>query len=304
MEEIRKGNCPHCGKPLEIPAELEEFSCLYCGARSKTADLCVKKAIVAGEFEQRRQVLLQELPKAVTGYPDYYKKITKKDFFPAFERYENENRETVDSLDLCVDACPDGEQAGVERLCKDLLDAIDAYMQADRRRNKSAIQFEVKVVLAIFLTPLIGKRKLHCAEAFRTELNRRWLERYPKQLWTPGDYDVMASGFRKRKWCFITTATCAYEKKSDDCAELTAFRAFRDGWLTEHGGQALIAEYYEKAPGIVTCIELCDNPAERYKEIRERWLAPCYRALQEDRMEECRDRYVDMVRTLEKRYLQ
>ncbi|MBQ6430741.1 MAG: hypothetical protein IJJ99_02535 [Oscillospiraceae bacterium] len=304
MEEIMKGNCPHCGKPLEIPAELEEFSCLYCGARLKADDLRVKKPIVEGEFEERRAELREELPKAVTRYPDYYKKLTKKAFFSAFERYENENRSVVDSIDLCVDACPDGETAAVELLCKDMLDAIDTYMQADRRRNKNGIQFEVKVVLAIFFTPLLRKRGLRCAETFRTELNRQWLERYPKQMWTPGDYDVMASGFRKHKLCFITTATCAHEGKPDDCAELTAFRAFRDGWLTEHGGKDLIAAYYENAPGIVACIELCDRPEERYAEIRERWLAPCYRALQEGRMVECRDRYVDMVRTLEKRYLQ
>ncbi|MBO2526952.1 MAG: hypothetical protein CW335_02045 [Clostridiales bacterium] len=50
MAELIKGNCPNCGKPLEIPAELEEFSCLYCGERSKTADLRVKKPVVEGEL--------------------------------------------------------------------------------------------------------------------------------------------------------------------------------------------------------------------------------------------------------------
>lgn len=308
MEGTIKGNCPNCGKPLEIPAELEEFSCLYCGARSKTADLRRKKEIVEGEFEQRRETLRERLPKMVTRYPDYDKKLTKKDFFLAFERYENENRATVDSIDPCVDACADGDEAAVGLLCGDLLDALDAYMQADRRwsktRGKNDVLFEVKVVLAIFFTPLLRKRELRCAELFREELNRQWLERYPKQMWTPGDYDVMASGFRKHRLCFITTATCAYEGKPDDCAELTAFRAFRDGWLTEHGGADLIAAYYEKAPGIVTCIELCDEPRERYAEIRARWLEPCYRDLREGRMRECRARYVDMVCTLEKRYMQ
>ncbi|MBQ3357203.1 MAG: hypothetical protein IJG45_08875 [Oscillospiraceae bacterium] len=308
MEATIKGNCPNCGKPLEIPAELEEFSCLYCGARSKTADLRVKKDIVPGEFEKRREALRERLPKMVTRYLDFHKKITKKEFFLAFERYENENRATVDSIDPCVDACPDGEKAAVAALCKDLLDALDESMLADPRwgkvNGKNNVLFEVKVVLAIFFTPLLRKRGLRCAEDFRTELNRQWLERYPKQQWSPGDYEVMAGGFQKHKLCFITTATCAFEGKPDDCAELTAFRAFRDGWLTQHGGEDLVAAYYETAPGIVTCIELCDDPEARYAEIRTRWLEPCYRALQDGRMPDCRDRYVDMVRTLEKRYLQ
>ena len=73
--------------------------------------------------------------------------------------------------------------------------------------------------------------------------------------------------------------------------------------LREHGGAALIEEYCEKAPAIVNCINLCDVPEERYAELRSRWLEPCYRALQEERFEDCRDSYVDMVRTLERRYL-
>jgi len=308
MTEIIKGNCPHCGKPLEIPAELEEFSCLYCGERSQTAALRVKKEIVPGEFEALRETIREGLPRTVADGKDYFKRFTKKDYFSAFEEYENKNRATVDSLDPCVDACPDGEEAALEILCKDTMEAVDACMQEDRRWSKSAgrkkVLFEVKFVLALYFTPLLGKRKLRCAEAFGKELNRQWLERYPKEIWSPGDYDVIAGGFRKRKWCFITTATCAYEGKADDCAELTAFRAFRDGWLTEHGGEDLIAEYYDVAPGIVACIDLCDDPQTRYAEIRERWLAPCYRALREGRPRDCRDRYVDMVRTLEKRYLQ
>lgn len=308
MEGTIKGYCPNCGKPLEIPAELAEFSCLYCGVRSKITDLRAKREVVPGEFEERREKLRERLPWVVTGYEDYHKKITKKEFFVAFEGYENTNRATVDSIDPCVDACPDGEKAAVEILCKDLLDAIDARMQEDSRWHRTSgrnnVLFEIKVVLAIFFTPLLRKRNLRCAEAFRTELNRQWLERYPKQVWTPGDYDVMAGGFQKHKLCFITTATCMSEGKPDDCAELTAFRAFRDGWLTAHGGEALIDEYYEKAPAIVTCIELCDDPDARYAEIRARWLALCYRAIREDRMRDCRDAYVDMVRTLEARYLQ
>lgn len=308
MEEIKRGNCPNCGKLLEIPADLEEFSCLYCGVRSKTADLREKKEVVEGEFDERREALRERLPKMVSRYMDFHKKITKKDFFLAFELYENENRSAVDSIDPCVDACPDGEKAGVAILCRDMLDGVDAFLQADPRWDKSyrrdGMLYEARVVLAIFFTPLLRKRKLLCAEAFREELNRQWLERYPKHKWTPGDYDVLAAGFKKFKWCFITTATCAHEGKPDDCAELTAFRAFRDGWLTEHGGAALIAEYYDKAPAIVACIDLCDEPRERYAEIRTRWLAPCYRALQAGDMRLCRDRYVDMVRTLEKRYLQ
>ena len=31
MEEMTTGLCPKCGHTLQIPAELERFSCMYCG---------------------------------------------------------------------------------------------------------------------------------------------------------------------------------------------------------------------------------------------------------------------------------
>ena len=66
----------------------------------------------------------------------------------------------------------------------------------------------------------------------------------------------------------------------------------------------MIEKYYEIAPAIVTCIDLCDDGKARYAEVRERWLTPCYEALREERYADCRDTYVDMVQTLENRYLQ
>ena len=88
-----------------------------------------------------------------------------------------------------------------------------------------------------------------------------------------------------------------------DCAELTAFRAFRDGWLRQRpDGPERIAEYYAVAPSIVAGVEYCDDAPARYAEIRSRWLGPCYAALQRGEMERCYDTYRDMVQTLQERY--
>ena len=310
MSELKKVICPNCGKELEIPAELEAYSCLYCGERTELSAQKEETAAVvtsAEGFEQARAELRERLPKVVTRFPDYYKKITKKEFFGAYEYYENENRVLLKDMDACAVQHPDGVEVASKILAGDMLDGINAAMTENKRwkhkNSRDTLLFETKVILAIFLTTAVRKLGLQCSESFRTELHDQWLERYPKQNWMPGDYDDLATGFKKHKLCFITTAICSFEGKPDDCAELTAFRAFRDGWLTEHGGAVLIEEYYDKAPAIVNCINLCDVPEERYAELRSRWLEPCYRALQEKRFEDCRDSYVDMVRTLERRYL-
>lgn len=299
MADLIKVTCPNCGKVLDVPGELEEFSCLYCGVRSRVAALLAPPVDCAAVLPELREKLLDTVKK----HPDYYKKLDKKQFFDAFELYESSNTETLRTLDACMAAQPEL----MNRICTELVDDLESHMSADprwkRKAARSNVFWEVKVVLAIFLTPLARKLGLACAEDFRTGLHRSWLARWPQERWEPGDYDVLVSGYKKRKFCFITTATCRHEGKTDDCPELQTFRAFRDGWLTERGETALIDRYYAVAPAIVACIDYCDDPAARYAEIRSRWLEPCYRALREDRPADCRSVYMEMVQTLEGRYL-
>ena len=308
MAEMQKITCPHCGKELEIPAELDEFSCLYCGERIRRTEIQEEKEEITSTYEAEREYLKKNLAGTVTNYTSYYKKMSKSDFFPGFDTYEKENKEIIRHLDPCAALCPDGPEACVKEICTEMLDQIGEYLKKegkwDRKSKQDDALFEIRVVLAIFMTPLVRKCKLANGELFRKELHRQWMERFPKHPWTPGDYDDLAGGYQRRKLCFITTATCRYDKKPDNCRELMAFRAFRDGWLTDHGGKQDIETYYEIAPSIVTMIDYCDSPEECYGEIRERWLKPCMRALDENRPADCRSIYTDMVKTLQKRYLQ
>lgn len=305
MAEMIRGNCPHCGKPLEIPAELEVFSCLYCGERMKTQVLLA--AATEGKNAPDLTPLLDQLAGCVINYPSYYQKLSKKEFPPAFDAYEADNAALLTQLDQAAPSYPGGVDALAAAAATAMLDALEAHMQTDKRwgnkRRRDEVFFETKVVLAIYFTPLLRKLRLSLAEPLRTELHSQWMARWPKQVWQPGDYDTLMGGFKKFRFCFITTATCAFEGKPDDCPELTAFRAFRDGWLqASPGGPGLIAEYYSIAPAIVAAIEYCDDRPRRYEEIRSRWLEPCYQALREDRPADCRDRYTDMIRTLRETY--
>lgn len=293
MANVIKGNCPFCGKMLEIPAELTEFSCLYCGERSRTAILSAQ----ANFDETPLLTLAGELPQAITRYPQHYKKVTKKDYVKTFEAYETENEPLLTKLDLAICNDPRGVDAAVEAVCATLLDALEAHIMSHKKDF-----FPVKSVLALFFTPLVKKLHLRCADRFCKRLHEMWADRFPKEVWMHGNYDEICAGFSRSKLCFITTATCAHEGKPDDCAELTAFRAFRDGWLQAHNPD-WIEEYYAIAPSIVTAIEHCDDADARYAEIRVRWLNPCLKALQDNKNTECRDIYINMVQILRKKYL-
>ena len=55
--------------------------------------------------------------------------------------------------------------------------------------------------------------------------------------------------------CFLTTAVTQMRGEADDGPTLTTLRQFRDGWLSGRmDGEAMIAEYYAVAPGIVAAI--------------------------------------------------
>lgn len=102
--------------------------------------------------------------------------------------------------------------------------------------------------------------------------------------------------------CFITTAVCDYLGKPDDCQELMDFRRFRDNWLRHQpGGEELVREYYETAPVLVRRMHASDAYAEICTEIWRDYLLPCQKMIHEDRLEDCRDHYVAMVRHLQAR---
>ena len=108
MSEMIRGNCPHCGKPLEIPAELEEFSCLYCGERMRTEILLAPLKERLECSAEDMQYLREKLAAAALNYPDYYKKLSKHEFFSAFEAYETENGAVFERLEACT---PENEPA-------------------------------------------------------------------------------------------------------------------------------------------------------------------------------------------------
>lgn len=103
--------------------------------------------------------------------------------------------------------------------------------------------------------------------------------------------------------CFVTTAVCDSFGKADDCYELTAFRKFRDGWLSvQPDGKSLIAEYYAIAPRIVANINRLTDAAQIYKSIWQKYLEPCLRFIERGDNLSCKNKYIDMIRELKKIY--
>lgn len=104
-------------------------------------------------------------------------------------------------------------------------------------------------------------------------------------------------GRRKSKGgCFITTATCEHLNKTDDCNELNTFRNFRDNWLaSQPDGESIIENYYNIAPSIVEKINASEDSERVYKQIWQKYLSNCLHLIENQRFNECKDLYTEMV---------
>ena len=307
-KDFLSGNCPKCGEKLEIPAHLDAFSCLYCGARLTAEDLNKKaETVTSTDAEAAANYYKENILQVITAHREIEKSLTRNAYEPAMDAYAEQCGQVFVQLDA---ACAGGALT-VREAAKWLLDRLEEHWVLDLKKKKlgqtaSSLRDGDKFLIAVFLVPMIQRLGLGYIPDFCKALHEEWMTRFPKSPWQVGDFDSINSGFRKKflGLCFITTAVCLEEGKEDDCAELTAFRNFRDGYLRScPDGTALIEEYYRIAPNIVLEIEKSADPKARYAAIRKDYLQPCYEDLQSGRQEQCKLRYTKMVRSLQKEYL-
>ena len=306
--DLFHGKCPQCGEALQVPSHLKQFSCMFCGARLTPEQIQQPKPEVqaAADPERCAAYYKDHILEVISSDPLLYRKVTRTEYVPTFEQYLSDHRETFVQLEHAL-------LSGTMQMDDAVLfflDRLEEYWHSNKKwnspMNRNAIMENDKFSIAIFLVPMIQELKLSISEGYCKTLHRHWMERHPKNPFQIGDYESIAGGFRKRflGFCFITTAVCLHEGKPDDCAELTAFRNFRDGYLRSCAdGPALIERYYDIAPGIVARIELSNGKADRYADIRSRYLLPCYEDILAGHPEQCKNRYIEMVTALEKQYL-
>ena len=307
------GYCPKCGKELQIPGELPRFACMYCATKLTQAQLLADAPApmpaVEGDAAEEFAVFSALVLACVTNFPDSYKKVTRSEFSKYSDTYLDACRPVFDHLDRCARIEPDRRTEWAELGAEDLMQQLNDWFAAQKGWNSRARQARIvdnaKFTIALFLVPMLSRGNWTISRPFAKHLHTLWMARYPKSPFTLASYDDLVSGFRKRWLCFITTAVCEAEGKPDDCAELTAFRRFRDGWLSQQpDGPALIEEYYEIAPAIVLHLQYADDAPARYAALRRDYLSPCYAALQAGDPGRCKQLYTQMVRRLERQYLQ
>lgn len=296
--EANTYTCPHCGNPIVLPEGLTEFSCMYCGVRMTLAQL-TEQAPSADESREAAAALEAALPDMITGYPQTVKNLSAGAFPAYFNAYIAQHGPV---LQLAESLC----QEDLAPLSAAVIGKMHLWCQENKTplNGADALLDKAKFTLCLVTIPALQRCAPNGGALLAQALRAAWLEKYPHSPFQLGTYEDIAKGFQKKRLCFITTAVCRYLGKADDCAELTAFRYFRDNWLASRpGGAALIDEYYRIAPAIVTAINFGGQPDQEYPAIWETWLRPCYETLNRGDNETCFTLYADMVRQLKARYL-
>lgn len=287
--------CPGCGRMVEVPAGMDACFCTFCGARV-TLPAAAEPAPAAEPVFLDKAALGEELTKLMTANRSLARQFGRTTYETQFRSYQAQLSPLLCRLEAALPEGP-GRDDMVRQAAEAWLDALAAQWK------KGQPHYEYQHLMAIFTIPALRDLPQPSGEELARAVQALWVQRWPKSPIGLGSYDEITAGFQK-KLCYITSAVCRVQGKADDCYELTAFRRFRDQvMLASENGRALVEEYYRLAPAIVTSVGLCQDEAAVYNSVYQNYLLPCLALLEQGDNTGCRDKYVEMVRYMEKTYL-
>ena len=288
--------CPGCGRMVDVPAGMDACFCTFCGARVTLP--AAPEAATASEVSAfpGKDALGEELAKLMAANRSLARQFGRTTYEEQFRAYQAQLAPLLRRLEAVLPAGP-GRQDMIRQAAEAWLDALAALWK------KGQPHYEDQHLMAIFSIPALRNLPQPSGEELARAVQALWVERWPKAPIGLGSYDEITAGFQK-KLCYITSAVCRIQGKADDCYELTAFRRFRDQvMLRSENGRALVEEYYHLAPAIVTSVGLCQDETAVYDSVYQNYLLPCLALLESGDNAGCRDKYVEMVRYMEKTYL-
>ena len=307
MEYITR-NCPKCNGELQIPADLKNCICMYCGESFKSQEdkpTAMSKAN-SEAMEMDYHKALKNLRILTDDYELQLSKFTANKYADGFEEYKQRCIPILNRFRQYASLSEDNIHAMVTELTSAIIQLIEKDIAVKSSKNKTpkaTIIDQYRFFLTVYLVPMVRNLNYNFSEPFADSMIEVWAEKYPKYPFQKSEYDKLLEGFKRKGMCFITTAVCETMNKEDDCSELMAFRHFRDTYMLEtQERMALVEEYYLVAPVIVTSINMRSDSSETYKQIWMKYLQPCLKAIEEKRLDDCEDQYSKMVKELKHQY--
>lgn len=337
--EFKEAKCPKCGGVLQVPQDLEKLTCMYCGKDISANEMIIEKQGNDNNFKEREDEILNlwsrkdqnaitkasdlleedrfnytanyvlalnSLPKLIIDNKKLMDQFKKNLYENAMTDYMEYARPTLVYLERACHSKKQDRSLILTECAQYFISKVkeDMTMEADKKLKKvTFVNDDYKMLLVLFTIPMILELHLEISDEFADKLIEAWIKEYPKSLIKKGTFESINNGFRKKGFCYITTAVCETLGKPDDCYELMMFREFRDNYLLkQEDGQELIQEYYHMAPMIVDNINAFEERDQIYKEIWHNYLKGCLSAIESGDDAICKTEYSKMVMELKKQY--
>jgi len=192
----------------------------------------------------------------------------------------------------------DADEDALRAICKD---GYGLYKHSDDMEEIFALFLQVVMLIAMQVGARVTRAQLEGARAEKVEAFARVF-----QAVFPLDYTLNldrsgSMGPRNGGGCYISTAVTEGLGLSDGCLVLQKLRCFRDEIIIRKmGQQALVDDYYSRAPRILQAITAQLNPQTWYRDIYHRWLVPCVGKIDAGQFASAVQLYSAMVISLEK----
>ncbi|MBQ7581250.1 MAG: hypothetical protein IJU25_00350 [Lachnospiraceae bacterium] len=246
--------------------------------------------------------IYEDFPIMLDAGMDYMKLFKRDTYAEAFESYLSEQKPLLDAIEEEYVVSDQPEEV-ISRLAHAFTERARSEYDALKKSKRTNYLIDHNTVMVVYVFPAIHAFEGKISEPLTTKLVDEWNASFKQYKIKPGTFQEINGGF-KRKLCYVTTAVCLSIGKGEDCSEIRILKEYRDGFLSaEADGKALIEEYYDIAPTIVNRINKQKNAQETYQEIYRNYISPCIDLIAEDRLVDCKNLYVQMMRTLQQEYI-
>jgi len=301
--------CPKCNGELHIPPNLKTCICMFCG---KSFDLHDTDVVdipkdTLQTIEADYQNALENISDLVNNFELLLPKFTKASYASSFEQYVQNSISILQPAERYYSLSVENMEKVTEETTQALIEVIDRTILETKggiiNSTKGKLIDQYRFFLTVYTIPMICYLKYSISEPLADRILEKWCKEYPEYAFNKGTYEILAGGFERKGFCFITTAVCETMDKADNCEELTAFRKFRDTHMQRtKERRALVEEYYQIAPVIVASIDMRPDCKKKYEYIWREYLQPCLEDIKENCLDQCEKHYISMVRDLKKEY--
>ncbi|MBO5094412.1 MAG: hypothetical protein J6C33_08660 [Lachnospiraceae bacterium] len=298
--EYREGRCPKCNETMQIPIGREKIICMFCGqefslTESKQSDEAAYKTELA-RFRENADSVFADFEKTLKGFQ-------RNEYENSFERYLQVQNGNLKAIRQMMRLTQDQEKAEDEIAEAVLASARKIMDERGGKLNRQSMQMSLNMYMVTFVLPAVLSIEEEKYSDLAQLICKKWAETFKNSNIQAAGYNTLKSGFR-RKLCYITTAVCEGLRKPENCRELVLLEQYRDGYLASSAeGRELVRQYYDMAPTIVKRIERKEEHEQIYRALYETYISPCVQLIEEQRNEECREKYQEMVEMLRAEYM-